>query len=431
MVPKKYFAATEVVVNSQDHDPITGSVASEQLMSRYMATQVDIIQSPELAARVVDRLELESRPASRKRYRESLDNHKQDLDEGDLKAWLIRSIQNYVAVSLKDKSSVLKISATGEEPLYLAEIANAYAEAYVQTNLYLRTEPAKNYALWYDDQVEELRGKLDNAQNELSAYQRDHGIADIDERLDVETRTLHQLSLRMVDALGENVASHSELAQMKRVGAPTPSVAENSLIRDLKSQLAAAEARASELSVVYTNKHPAYRQVKNEVDSLKRQLSQEMETVSDNVRSIAQISAGRLEGDKAAVTTQKSKMLDALRHKDKIALLKQDVEYARDAYRSAVQDASKNELESRRAQTDVMILSRATIPANPSSPNLRLNIVISVALGMLLGVGSALLLELIDRRVRGVRDLEDMLDLPVLSYISTKRGLTSGPAITR
>jgi uncharacterized protein involved in exopolysaccharide biosynthesis len=182
---------------------------------------------------------------------------------------------------------------------------------------------------------------------------------------------------------------------------------------------------------VYTNKHPAYRQVKNEVDSLKRQLSQEMETVSDNVRSIAQISAGRLEGDKAAVTTQKSKMLDALRHKDKIALLKQDVEYARDAYRSAVQDASKNELESRRAQTDVMILSRATIPANPSSPNLRLNIVISVALGMLLGVGSALLLELIDRRVRGVRDLEDMLDLPVLSYISTKRGLTSGPAITR
>jgi capsular polysaccharide biosynthesis protein len=74
-------------------------------------------------------------------------------------------------------------------------------------------------------------------------------------------------------------------------------------------------------------------------------------------------------------------------------------------------------LESQVTQTNISILTPATPPLNHSSPKVVLNTIIAVFLGILLGIGVALLLELSDQRVRGSEDLMQNMDIPLLGVI--------------
>jgi capsular polysaccharide biosynthesis protein len=65
----------------------------------------------------------------------------------------------------------------------------------------------------------------------------------------------------------------------------------------------------------------------------------------------------------------------------------------------------------------VLILRSAESPDNPSLPNLRINIPLSLLIGLLLGVGAAIAVEAIDRRIRSESDVTELLALPVLSTI--------------
>ena len=65
-----------------------------------------------------------------------------------------------------------------------------------------------------------------------------------------------------------------------------------------------------------------------------------------------------------------------------------------------------------------VVLNPAGVPVSPSKPKVFLNVLISIFLGTLLGVGAALMLELANRRVRSIEDLVEGLDLPVLAAIS-------------
>jgi capsular polysaccharide biosynthesis protein len=67
-------------------------------------------------------------------------------------------------------------------------------------------------------------------------------------------------------------------------------------------------------------------------------------------------------------------------------------------------------------QTNISPLNPAAVPTEHSRPRILLNVAISVFLGALLGIVVALVLELVNRRVRSAEDLVDV-DLPILATI--------------
>jgi polysaccharide biosynthesis transport protein len=74
-------------------------------------------------------------------------------------------------------------------------------------------------------------------------------------------------------------------------------------------------------------------------------------------------------------------------------------------------------LESRLDQTDIAVLNPAIPPLLPVFPKIPLNVVLSVIIGTMLGCGLALLLEMMNRRVRVRDDLAYAAGIPVLAEI--------------
>jgi capsular polysaccharide biosynthesis protein len=103
--------------------------------------------------------------------------------------------------------------------------------------------------------------------------------------------------------------------------------------------------------------------------------------------------------------------------RDEGVVLIREVENAQRTYDAILQRFTQTTLEGQTTQSAVNVLTQAVAPLQPSSPNVMLNTVLAVFLGSLLAVGTALLLELMDRRVRNVDDVVDALGLPVLGVM--------------
>jgi len=163
--------------------------------------------------------------------------------------------------------------------------------------------------------------------------------------------------------------------------------------------------------------HPQYQRMEAELASLKQQLATEMKTVTSSFTASGNASNAREASLQAAINAQKKKILQLRSERDQLAVLQRDVDAAQASYDSVTRRFNQTNLESQLTQTNVSVLNPAVEPTEPSSPNFKKNITVTLALGLILGGGIAFLLEFLDRRVRSADDLAQMLQFPVLAVI--------------
>lgn len=410
LLPKQYTATTNLIVDSKSKDPLSGQILPSQMFPGYMATQIDIINSSRVANRVVRDLKLADSPGIRAQFMEATQG------QGSIEEWLGNRLLQQISAEPSRESSIISISFTGADPRFAAIVANAFAKAYVETNLDLRVAPAKQTAVWFDQQIAQLRSNLEQAQQKLNAYQREKGLVESEERLDVETR-------RMADLAGQMVAAQSaayDAASRTRDSSNLPEVTNNPVVQNLKAQIAQGEGRLAELTKRVGANHPDYQRVLAEVNSYKAKLATELGTATRGVGATAGAARQRLGELSAAFERQKTRVLELKQQREEAMLLARDVENAQRIYDGALQRYSQSRMESQSTQTDISVLNPATVPILASKPRVLFNVLLATFFGTLLGVGLGFVVELLDRRVRSGQDIVAALEIPVLGEVSRK-----------
>lgn len=414
LLPKEYTASTNLIVDSKSKDPLTGQLLSSQMFPGYMATQVEVIKSANVAQKVVDDLKLANSPQAHEQFMAATEG-KISIEE-----WMGKRLLSGLSVDPSRESSLITISFKGSDPRFSALIANAFAKAYIDTNLELRVAPAKLTAAWFDQQITQLRDNLDKTQQKLTAYQRKNGIVESQERLDVETRRMEEISGQVVAAQSASFDANSRA----RDSSSMPEVVNSAGVQNLKSQLAQGEIKLSELALKVGKNHPEYQRVQAEVDGFRVKLDNEIKSASRGVGATATAARQRFDELGGAFAKQKIRILEMKQQREEVSLLSRDVENAQRIYDSALQRYGQSRMESLSTQTDIAVLNPATTPLASSKPKVLFNALISVFLGTLLGVGAGFLVEISDRRVRTGQDIVEGLDIPVLAIVSKPgRGL--------
>ena len=408
---KTYTATASVLLNYKGVDPLTGLTMPGQLLPGYMATQIDIISSKTVALRVVDSLRLASSPAVQKQWQEASDG------QGSARDWLADLLLKKLEIMPSRESSVVAISFKGADPAFAAAVANAFAEEYQKISVQLKTEPMKKASSYYNEQTKQLRDNLEAAQARLSKYQQEKGIVSLDNnRVDVELSRLNDLSAQLVMAQ----AAAMEASSREKVaggGVNSADVANNALIQNLRVQVSGAEAKLAEAGSRYGRNHPQYQAASAEVGKLRGELNAALGTVSRSVGANAQVLRQREAELRAELAAQKARVLELNRNRDELGVMLKDLDSAQRAFDAASQRFSQTRIEAQSEQSDISILNPAVAPTEPSGPRILLNTLASILLGTILGVGLALLLELLNRPVRSAGDVKDMLGIPVLGTI--------------
>lgn len=411
VLPKQFTATASVVVDFKP-DPVSAVVYGGMASPAFIATQVDIIRSERVALRVVRNLRLTENPQVQAQWRAATEG------QGSIEQWLIRLFQRQVDVVPARESSVIALSYKAPDPRFAAALANAFVQAYIDTALELRVDPARQYASFFETRSKEAREAVEKAQARLSAFQREHGIVASDERLDIESSRLNELSsqLTALQAIAAESTSRQAAAQGTQ-GDRLQEVLNNTLIGQLKGDLSRGEARLQELSTRLGDNHPQVVEIRASLAELRSRLDAETRKLTGSV-SVSNTINRQREGEvRAALEAQRAKVLKLKATRDEGLILQREVENAQRAYDAITARLTQTSLESQTTQANVNVLTQAEPPIEPSSPRLVLNLLAALFGGLLLAVVVALLLELRDRRVRTVHDLGLMLDVPVIGVM--------------
>lgn len=416
MQAKTYKATASVLLNYKGVDPLTGLTMPGQLLPGYMATQIDIISSKNVALRVVDALRLASSPAVVQQFNEAGEGR------GTVRDWLADLLLKKLEIVPSRESSVVEISFKGADPQFAAAVANAFADEYQKITVQLKTEPAKKASIYFNEQTKQLRDNVEAAQARLSKYQQEKGIVSLDNnRVDVELSRLNDLSAQLVAAQAAAMEGSSRQRMATGSGASSPDVANNALVQNLRVGLAQAEARFADTTQRYGRNHPQYQAAQAEVAKMRADLNAAMGTISKSVGNNAEVLRQREAELRAAVAAQKARVLELNRARDELGPLLKDLDSAQRAFDAASGRFSQTRIEAQSEQSDIALLNPATAPMQPSGPRVLLNTLVAFVLGTVLGLGLALLLELLNRPIRSAADMKDLLGIPVLGTIAWKR----------
>ena len=317
-------------------------------------------------------------------------------------------------------SSIVEVSFSGVDPDFAATMANAFAEAYQETTIQLKVQPAQKAAEFLGERTSLLRNNLEEAQANLAKYQKEKGLTSVMGNLDVESARLNDLSSQLVAVQNLTFEATSRQQRTGGNGDESPDVAANPMVQGLKMDLSRAESKFSELSQRLGPSHPQYIEALAQIDKIKSQLQEERRKATTTIGGTASIHKQRESEIRAALAAQKARVLELNLARDQLSVLQRDVENAQRAMDAASQRYTATTLEGGANQTDIVILNPATAPNKAASPRVLFNTILAFFLGSILGIGFTITAEKLDRRVRCPDDISEFLELPVLALINSR-----------
>jgi polysaccharide biosynthesis transport protein len=414
----------ETVVESQNDQ----SIPTNQIYE-YLATLVERIKSRKLAAVVVDNLKLAERN----------DLLGPNVDEGRApgttdaqwqaakREMAISKIANSVIVEAPQGNWVIDIGVQSESPVLAAEIANGYADAFVESDTQTSVESNK-YALSYlTEQIEQTRARLQGAEEVANEYARSRGIIvqpvggmeseDSGTAATLTSAKLGNINQRFIEARAARIAAEERWRAVQNLPASQlPEVQTSASLQGLVADLTAKRAQLAELRQRYNNDFPQIVNLRAQIDTINAQLERSTSdiklalrnqlTVTRNqeqalARELEQLTGATLgEQDQKVELSVLDREAQALRDQLKILL---------DRYNEVTSAANVN-------PGTLQTLDAALVPSSPYSPNLLRNLSIALALGVALAAGLAVLRETFDDRIRSLEDVEDKLGLPFIGY---------------
>lgn len=413
LAPKMYTATATLVIDIKP-DPVSSMLYGGAASPAMMNTQVEVIRSDRVAVRVVRNLKLTEVPEIRKLW------EKISKGDGSIEDWLVEFMLKNVDVQVaRAGSNVVNVAYRGTEPQFVATIANAFVQAYLETAVELRVDPAREYSGFFGKQVDEARAALEAAQLRLSKFQQAQGIIATDERYDVEMARLNMLSQQLVSLQALSGESSSRQAQVATNAANLSEVLNNPLVAALKTDVNRAEARVQELSARYGDKHPQVVEARATLNEQRARLAAETRNVTGGVSVSARIDRAREGQVRASLEEQRAKVLRLKEVRDQSSVLARDVENAQRSYDLLLNRYNQSNLESQNRQSNASMLARATAPGAPSSPKVAANLMIGLFFGIAVGLGVAFSLEQFDKRIRVPGDAITALGLPVIGIMPT------------
>lgn len=452
LTPEMYTATSSLNFDFKSANPI--DVQGRTLESDdYLHTQMDIIKSLNVAKKVEEGLTdyererliqaaqaestvidkakrgiadmFKSFGASDKkvRVRQRSTDPAESINVKSAYSWIAQMVRRNLDVEPRIKSRIVDISYSSTDPRIAALMANRFSDAYISTNLEMTIDPARKTSRWFDEQLKVLRQKLQDAQSALTAYQQKEGIVSSDERMDTENARLRELSSQLVKAQQETrtaVFAQKKLKEIQEKGAALTGFAlvfDNPDVQKIKADIRQLQGELIDISASLGKNHPRYKRVSAELDGAHQRLDAEIRVITDGINNGAELAKARELDLSAAVEEQKQLVLRLKHEHDKISVLEREVESANKTYNAALTELNTTSMQSMVDQTNVFIVDPANIPQQSSSPSLKKNLALGAFGGLLLGIGLAILMELLVRRVHSEEDLFLELQVPLLGHL--------------
>uniref|UniRef100_UPI00405724B1 GumC family protein n=1 Tax=Candidatus Electrothrix sp. TaxID=2170559 RepID=UPI00405724B1 len=455
-----YTATTQVLIEkNMEKGRLEGLLSSRTWDPDFKATQLQLIQSHNVALRVVENLHLDTKykkyflgstlPRSGgfdalvqtlvtfgsslvgsilngdKNGTVQTENGQATVDAGGkTDAEKIAGIlQGSLTLSPMHNTKIVNVSYTHHEPKIAQMVANGVVQAYTEETLDIQTSTTKQTLNWMTVKAGEERKKLEDAERALQDYMRKNDIVTIENKLAILPERLSQFSSELTAAQTEEKKYAAVYQQIKRAGKnekkleAIPLLANNSELQALRGELFAAEQNVRELSKKYGEKHPMMIKARSDQKLLQKKKRVEIERVIEMVKNNYELVKTRVKDLTKMMDESKAELQDMNKLFVEYTILNRDKEMNRNIYDALSSSIKKTNVTAQAMDLRIWAMKKAGLPLAPSRPNKKKELFMGLVIGLSLGIALVFFLDYIDNTVSAGEDLEKRYGLTVLGAV--------------
>jgi succinoglycan biosynthesis transport protein ExoP len=339
----------------------------------------------------------------------------------------VETVAGGLKVTRVENTFVMTIDFLAEKPDRAAQIANAFADAYIQDQLDSNTETSKQAADWLKQRLLELSAQAVKADGAVIDFRRANNIAMADGK-SIEDQALADLSAKLTEA---TAAANDAKARLDQIVAAAksdvtdvavPDVLKNEVITKLRQQYLDNSQRATALSARYGKDHGVVTRLRTDNENIRTSIRDETRRLEETYRSEYDVARRREESLRASLDTQFRRTVNVGEVQIKLAELEAAARASRQAYDAAMQRYLQAVQRQSFPVSDARVLSPATPPLKKHLPKRTLVLIIGAFGGALLGFGASIGAELSDRRLRTKRDAEQLTGVQCLGFFPMMAG---------
>ncbi|MGB8006766.1 MAG: polysaccharide biosynthesis tyrosine autokinase [Terriglobales bacterium] len=424
-----YEAVGRIVINREGADSasLKSSDASADSYDDYMVamdTQTHVLQSDAIAKLVIRRMNLDSDPSFAGKgvvHASSTPVAAQGESreiEPHQEAGLVGKFHGSLQINSIPRTRLLEIRFSSSDPALAAKAVNTLIDTYIEQNYKTHFDATTRTSDWLAQQLSELQMKVEESQEKLVRYQKEHGILGIDEKENIITSKLDELNKELTAAEGDRMqkesvyrlASSGEPDLLSNIDPSSPIVKLRSQEEDLHRQLAQA-------SVHFQPTYPKVEELNQQLAAVQEDIKAEITRLSTKYEKDYLAALGREKLLRASLENQKTEENRLNESGIEYSLLKRDVESNRQLYEGLLQKLKEAGVMTGLRSSNVRIVDPASAPMSPSSPNIPRNLLMSLAVGLAGGLALAFVMESRDSSVHSLEQVRAITALPSLAVI--------------
>lgn len=442
--PKIYKASTsiEVMPQNQKITKFEEVVATETRGQEFYQTQVDLLQNNALTRRVVEKLELanhpviievlygDGKPGVISRIKESVKNllsalisNNEDekknsslISEEALKHQaLIKFVEGNLEVSPKRNSMLIGVSFTSPDRQLSQSVANAVVEEFVHWNMEKKLEASQLAREFLMKQIDRAKISLEKAEEDLNRFAKQAGIVSLDAKLNSVYRQLEELNSALAMAEADLIGKESVYKQAALDGpSGLPQVMENQVISGLKAEYARLRSEYEDLTVTFHDDYPTVKALKMKMGSIDDRIRIEEQKVFLAIENQYRAGLQKVKTMRARVEQQKKMAIDLNERATQYKIMDREVETNKGIYQSLLERTKEIESMVGVSSSNINIIDQAMLPINPFKPNVKLNLLLAIVVGMMGGLGLAFFLEYFTDTITNPDEISDRFYIPIL-----------------
>jgi capsular exopolysaccharide synthesis family protein len=421
----EYDAAARVEVDKESQNMLpfqeVNSYDEFMDMENYIETQTKILQSETLAFQTIKSLDLG-------RYPEFGGAAKSltwvRVGSAAQRPAILGAFLGRLSVKRVPNSRLVEVQFEAQDPQLAALVVNTHLQNYIEENFRSKYDATTQASTWLSAELEELRIKVEKSEDARIAYERQNHIWEVDDKKDITSQKLADLSKAVTDAqtlMAEKEALY-RMAISGNVDA-LPATRENAVIQDLLKRKSELDESYAEAMNQYGPNYPKVQRLAVQQKEVEADLEKARKTIIEGVEQEFATARQRVELLQEAVDKQKAEANDLAEKMVQYHILQHDAEANKQLYDGLLQKLKEAGITAGLRSSNIRVVDPALAPASPSRPQKARNILLAVLVGLVGGIGLALFREYLDNTVKSPDDIENLTGLPSLAVVPSLPGM--------
>lgn len=323
-------------------------------------------------------------------------------------------------------SRLVDVSYSDTDPARAQRIANAYADAFIASNLDKRFEANAYAKTFLEDKIAQLKIRLEDSEKSLLDFAQKEQIVEVSEKSSIAENNLAAANAALGNLVSERIKNEQLWKQVESADAINlPQLLTNSVIDGLRGKRNELVTEYQEKLETFKPSYPAMVQINNKIKEIDRQLASEVKTIKASYKAAYESALSQETELKARIEKLRADVIDLQKRSIQYNILKREVDTNRGLYNGLLQRYKEVDIAGGVGANNVFVVDRGQLPGRPYAPSLPRALLLSLVLGLGAGFGIAFLIERLDDTVHSPEEIEKISGLAGLGVIPKIKGETS------